>query len=201
MDVEVIRALYKDKLATLKMLADAYQMSETAINNAIRGITYRNEVRKTRRISAAESLKIQRLRSDGMTYEAMPLCEAVKQRVGRVTCGTAPKGRSSSKRRLGRKASVPLSTTGWQRDRADRRLLTTMAHGTKAIRFPHSRTSAACDPQDRLVALRRLANLRFASRKAAVWANALRRQSPRKRGLGLSPLRSVERHEPCAGIL
>ena len=36
-DVEVIRALYGDKLATLKMLADAYQMSKTAINNAIKG--------------------------------------------------------------------------------------------------------------------------------------------------------------------
>ena len=29
-DVEVIRALFNDRLATLKMLADAYQMSETA---------------------------------------------------------------------------------------------------------------------------------------------------------------------------
>ncbi|MEM8778707.1 MAG: helix-turn-helix domain-containing protein, partial [Cyanobacteria bacterium P01_G01_bin.49] len=70
-DVEVIRALYKDKLATLKMLADAYQMSETAINNAIKGITYRNEARKTRRISKADSLEIKRLRSEGMTYEAI----------------------------------------------------------------------------------------------------------------------------------
>ena len=70
-DVEVIRALHQDKLATLKMLADAYQMSETAINNAIKGITYRNEGRKTRRISEAESLEIKRLRSKGMTYEAI----------------------------------------------------------------------------------------------------------------------------------
>lgn len=70
-DVEVIRALHKDKLATLKMLADAYQMSETAINNAIKGITYRNEGRKTRRISKANSLEIKRLRSEGMTYEAL----------------------------------------------------------------------------------------------------------------------------------
>ena len=64
-DVEVIRALYEDKLA------DAYQMSETAINNAIKGITYKNKVRKTRRISAEESLEIKRLRSEGMTYEAI----------------------------------------------------------------------------------------------------------------------------------
>ena len=70
-DVEVIRALHQDKLATLKMLADAYQMSETAINNAIKGITYKNEARKTRRISKADSLEIKRLRSEGMTYEAI----------------------------------------------------------------------------------------------------------------------------------
>jgi|GEM_PF-5986031 len=71
LDVEVIRALHQDKLATLKMLADAYQMSETAINNAIKGITYRNEARKGRRISVADSLEIKRLRSEGMTYEAI----------------------------------------------------------------------------------------------------------------------------------
>ena len=53
------------------MLADAYQMSETAINNAIKGITYRSEARKTRRISEADSLEIKRLRSEGMTYEAI----------------------------------------------------------------------------------------------------------------------------------
>ena len=70
-DVEVIRALYEDKLATLKMLADAYQMSETAINNAIKGITYKNGGRKTRRISEADSLEIKRLRGEGMTYEAI----------------------------------------------------------------------------------------------------------------------------------
>ena len=70
-DVEVIRALHQDKLATLKMLADAYQMSETAINNAIKGITYKNEARKTRQISKADSLEIKRLRSKGMTYEAI----------------------------------------------------------------------------------------------------------------------------------
>ena len=70
-DVEVIRALHQDKLATLKMLADAYQMSETAINNAIKGITYKNEARKTRRISKADSLEIKRLRSEGMTYGAI----------------------------------------------------------------------------------------------------------------------------------
>ena len=70
-DVEVIRALHQDKLATLKMLADAYQMSETAINNAIKGITYKNEARKTRRISAADSLEVKRLRGEGMTYEAI----------------------------------------------------------------------------------------------------------------------------------
>ena len=70
-DVEIIRALHQDKLATLKMLADAYQMSETAINNAIKGITYRNEARKSRRISSADSLEIRRLRGDGMTYEAI----------------------------------------------------------------------------------------------------------------------------------
>ena len=68
-DVEVIRALYQDKLATLKMLADAYQMSETAINNAIKGITYKNGGRKSRRISVEDSLEIKRLRSEGMTYE------------------------------------------------------------------------------------------------------------------------------------
>lgn len=70
-DVEVIRALFNDRLATLKMLADAYQMSETAINNAIKGITYKNKVRKTRRISKADSLEIKRLRSEGLTYEAI----------------------------------------------------------------------------------------------------------------------------------
>ena len=85
-DVELIRALYIDKLATLKMLADAYQMSETAINKrtrlarlprqremsvAIKGITYKNEARKTRRISKADSLEIKRLRGEGMTYEAI----------------------------------------------------------------------------------------------------------------------------------
>ena len=70
-DVEVIRALFNDRLATLKMLADAYQMSETAINNAIKGITYRNGARKARRISKADSLEIKRLRSEGMTYEAI----------------------------------------------------------------------------------------------------------------------------------
>ena len=70
-DVEVIRALYKDKLATLKMLADAYQMSETAINNAIKGITYKNGAKKSRKISKADSLEIKRLRSEGMTYEAI----------------------------------------------------------------------------------------------------------------------------------
>ena len=47
-------------------------MSETAINNAIKGITYKNEARKSRRISAEDSLEIKRLRSEGMTYEAMP---------------------------------------------------------------------------------------------------------------------------------
>ncbi|MDJ0572059.1 MAG: hypothetical protein QNJ53_23845 [Pleurocapsa sp. MO_192.B19] len=57
-DVEGIRALFNDKLATLKMLADAFRMSETAINNAIKGITYRNEARKTNRISEVESLEI-----------------------------------------------------------------------------------------------------------------------------------------------
>ena len=70
-DVEVIRALYENKLATLKMLADAYQMSETAINNAIKGITYKSEGRKTRRISVKDSLEIKRLRSEGLTYEAI----------------------------------------------------------------------------------------------------------------------------------
>ena len=64
-DVEVIRALYEDKLA------DAYQMSETAINNAIKGITYKNGVKKSRRISKADSLEIKRLRSEGLTYEAI----------------------------------------------------------------------------------------------------------------------------------
>lgn len=71
MDVEVIRVLHQDKLATLKMLADAYQMSETAINNAIKGITYRNEARKGRMISEADSLEIKKLRAKGMTYEAI----------------------------------------------------------------------------------------------------------------------------------
>ena len=85
-DVEVIRALFNDRLATLKMLADAYQMSETAINKrtrlarlprqremsvAIKGITYRNEARKCRRVSAEESLEIKRLRSEGETYETI----------------------------------------------------------------------------------------------------------------------------------
>ena len=70
-DVEVIKALYQDKLATLKMLANAYQMSETAINNVIKGITYKNGGRKTRRISKADSLEIKRLRSEGITYEAI----------------------------------------------------------------------------------------------------------------------------------
>ena len=70
-DVEVIRALHEDKLATLKMLADAYQMSETAINNAIKGITYKNGIGKTRRISTEESLEIKRLRREGLTYEAI----------------------------------------------------------------------------------------------------------------------------------
>ena len=70
-DVEVIKALYQDKLATLKMLANAYQMSETAINNVIKGITYKNGGRKTRRISKADSLEIKRLRSADITYEAI----------------------------------------------------------------------------------------------------------------------------------
>lgn len=70
-DVEVIRALFNYRLANLKMLADAYQMTETAINDAIKGITYKNEARRTRRISVADSLEIKRLRSDGMTYEAI----------------------------------------------------------------------------------------------------------------------------------
>ena len=37
-----------------------------------------------RRISAAESLEIKRLRVDGMTYEAMPLCVAVSFRAARL---------------------------------------------------------------------------------------------------------------------
>ena len=51
--VEVIRALFNHKLATLKMLADAFGMSETAIGNPLNRITNGNEVRKIRRISAA----------------------------------------------------------------------------------------------------------------------------------------------------
>ena len=38
----------------------------------IKGITYKNGARKTRRISKADLLQIKRLRREGLTYEAMP---------------------------------------------------------------------------------------------------------------------------------